>query len=85
MKTEDLDMSFDPSKETGYLGLVPEFDLKCDLHPTTLKLYARRLSKKGQVLVHSPRRDATLIKSDFQKEANIFRVIWPNFFCTVCL
>ncbi|XP_074366287.1 lysine-specific demethylase JMJ26-like [Apium graveolens] len=74
MKTEDLDMIFDPSKEIGYQGSAPEFDLKSDFHLDSLKLYARRISKKGQILNHSPRSDAALIKSDFQKEANIFGV-----------
>ncbi|KAK1396487.1 hypothetical protein POM88_006350 [Heracleum sosnowskyi] len=51
MKTEGVHMSFDPSKESKYLGLAPEFDLKSDF--ANLKLYARRLSKKGQEISNS--------------------------------
>nr|XP_017252530.1 PREDICTED: lysine-specific demethylase JMJ25-like isoform X2 [Daucus carota subsp. sativus] len=75
MKTECVDLNFDPSKEIGYLGSVPDFDLKSDFHPANLKIYARRLSKKTRVLDHSPRCDATIFKSDFQKKVNKFKDI----------
>lgn len=85
MKTECVDLNFDPSKEIGYLGSVPDFDLKSDFHPANLKIYARRLSKKTRVLDHSPRCDATIFKSDFQKKVNKFKVIWLSCLFYVCV
>lgn len=76
-KTECVDISSDSTKESGYLGSEPGFDLESesDFRPAMQNVYARR-QFKNQKGLFSLRCDATPRESDFQKEANGSQVFW---------
>lgn len=86
-KTKCVNISSGSSKESGYLGSEPGFNVESESYfrPATQNVYARRQSKKEQKGIFSLRCDANQMGSDFHEAANVSQVFRLYCYNVMCL